>query len=112
MAEPICLLSFHLLSLYSKWNDNKQIGPAIHTPTVIKDTIVNEYCIKWLNLSEPQKFFYLKNHMVATMRFATPQFFRNKKYLSAQISMKVGIGKKVVEIVGQEVCSTHISIST
>ena len=95
-----------------EWDDDEQTGPAIHTPSIIKDIVITEYRIEWLNLSEPENNFYAKNHMVATVTFATPQVFGNKEYSSARISMEVGTEKKVVEIVGQEVRSTHIPMST
>lgn len=95
-----------------RWNDQKQAGPAIHTPSAIKHTIINEYRIEWLDLSEPENNFYAKNHMVATVKFTTPQFFNGKKYLSARISMETGTEKEVVEIAAQQVRSTQISIST
>src|SRR5258708_38341355 len=94
-----------------EWKNDKQTGPAIHTPSIIKNIIVNRYRIEWLNISLPDKDFYAKNHMVATVTFTTPQFFNNVEYLSARISLELGPEKKV-EIVVQEVRSTHISIST
>jgi hypothetical protein len=63
-----------------EWDDDEQTGPAIHTPSVIKDIIVNEYRIEWLNLSQPEENFYAKNHIVATVTFATPEFLN--KYSS------------------------------
>jgi len=50
--------------------------------------------------------------MVTTMRFAKPQIINSKKYMLTHISMELGIEKKVVVVIRQEVHSTHISIPT
>ncbi|KAK6341178.1 hypothetical protein TWF696_008265 [Orbilia brochopaga] len=51
-----------------KWNPEKAIGPAIHTPRTARDAIVTEYRIEWLEVSVPP--FYSKNHMAASVVFA------------------------------------------
>ena len=97
-----------------EWDYEKQRGPAIHTPLNIKAIVVDQYRVEWLNISNPhpKQKFYAKNHMVATVRFVKPQTIDGMVYMSARISMELGIEKKVVAVVAQEVCSTHISIPT
>ena len=96
-----------------EWDEEDQIGPAIHAPAYVKDIVVNKYRIEWLNLSEPETDFYSKNHMVATLIFAETVTIDDVDYSSARISMELSIEKKATAIVGQEVrISTHIYIPT
>ena len=92
-----------------EWDEKDQIGPAIHAPLDVKAIVVNQYRVEWLNLSDPKDKYYAKNHMVATLRFAKPEYIGDKRYSSARISVELG-PEKVVEIYGQEVRSTHIPI--
>jgi hypothetical protein len=91
-----------------EWNDEEQKGPAIHTPSNIKDIVIKGYRVEWLNISNPDTNYYAKNHMVATLIFAEIQTIDSKHYRSACISMELGPVNKVVAIVGNEASSTHI----
>jgi hypothetical protein len=95
-----------------KLDYEEQRGPVIHAPLNIKAIIIYQYHVEWLNLSKPKEKFYDRNHMVMTMRFIKPQIINSKEYMLACISMELGIEKKVVAVIGQEVCSSHISILT
>lgn len=93
------------------WDDEEQSGPAVHAPDAIKNIAVKEYRIEWLNISEPETNFYVKNHMVATVVFVTTQIFDRVEYHSARLSMELDIEKKVVELAARPVRTTQISIS-
>jgi len=73
------------------WDFDECLGPAIHTPKNIKNIMVNEYRIEWLDMSEPNIKFYPKNHMVGTLIFETPMWIGNTEYKSARISMEVDV---------------------
>ncbi|KZT04198.1 uncharacterized protein LAESUDRAFT_751269 [Laetiporus sulphureus 93-53] len=77
------------------WDTSDLEGPAIHAPADIKAIVVNKYRIEWLNISDPTKDFYAKNHMVATVLFAQSQCINNEWYLSARLSMELGPEKVV-----------------
>ena len=91
-----------------EWDEEEQEGPAIHAPENIRNIVVSQYRIEWLNISEPDKNFYAKNQMVATLVFTEPQFIAGEAYLSARISMELERENKVVQIVAQEARSTFL----
>jgi len=86
-----------------EWDEEDQVGPAIHAPDDARKIVVDNYRIEWLNLSEPQTNFYAKNHMVATLIFAKAVVINDIEYSSARLSMELGSGGKVAEIHGQKV---------
>ena len=86
-----------------EWNEEVQVGPAIHAPDNARKIVVDGYRIEWLNLSEPQNNFYAKNHMVATLIFAETATMNDVEYSTARLSMELGSGGKVAEIHGQKV---------
>ena len=86
-----------------EWDEYYQIGPAIHAPDNVKNIVVDEYRIEWLNMAEPEDDFYAKNHMVATLIFAEAVTINDVEYGSARLSMELGSGTKVAAIVGQDV---------
>lgn len=76
---------------YRQWNFFKRMGPAIHAPSWVREIILNpNICIEFLDVSEPAQGVYLKNHITATVTFANPVWVRNKKIVSARISMEPG----------------------
>lgn len=54
-------------------------------PFIIKNIVINEYCIEWLNISEPKANFYTKKNIVATVRY--------EAYSSGRITMERGTEK-------------------
>ena len=84
------------------WNDQVQLGPAIHCPQGIKDIVVDKYRVEWLNMSDPVEDFYAKNHMVAGLVFAQPRVISGVEYQGARISMETGLIKKVVTVPGHD----------
>ena len=77
-----------------KWDEEDQIGLAIHALAYVKYIVVEKYRIEWLNLSEPETDFYAKNHMVATLIFAETMTIDDVDYSLARISMELGIEKE------------------
>jgi len=65
------------------WDAQELKGPAIHAPTAIRNIAVTTYRMEWLNLSDPKTDFYAKNHMVASVVFATPQWIGGADYKSS-----------------------------
>ena len=92
-----------------EWNNDAQSGPAIHVPLGIKNTIVEQYRIEWLDVSHPEENVYAKNHIVATLVFASSLRIGDTEYSSARMSMETAQEwKRVDEIIGQEVCHTFL----
>jgi hypothetical protein len=86
------------------WDNVKQRGPVIHAPIAIKNIIVSKYSVQWLNISEPVKDFYSKNHMVAALTFAQPWTEDGITfYNSARLSMELSVEMKSGDVIGQEV---------
>ena len=77
-----------------KWDEEDQIGPAIHTPAYVKDIVVEKYRIERLNLLEPKTDFYAKNHMITTLIFTETVTIDNVDYSSTWICMELGIEKE------------------
>ncbi|EWC46698.1 hypothetical protein DRE_04185 [Drechslerella stenobrocha 248] len=80
-----------------KWDNQNMVGPAVHTPQYVRNTIIIEYRIEWLNMSEPENDFYSKNHMVASAIFARPLKISNENYASARISMELSEDSRPVD---------------
>ena len=87
------------------WDAEEQSGPAIHAPPNIKDIFVAGYRVEWLNISDPEKNFFAKNHMVATLLFAEPKIIDGTRFSSARLSMELGEEEKVTAIVAMSVRS-------
>lgn len=95
-----------------EWDNDTQSGPAIHTPQEIKNIAIKHFRVEWFNLSDPDRNFYSKNHMVGAVTFVEPYASNGVEYCSARISMELGVEKKVVAAVGQKVRGTHIYTPT
>ena len=66
--------------------------------------------MEWLNISKPGENIYAKNHMDSTVMLIQPYVINDVKYFSAHISMELGVEKKVVVVISQEVHSIHTSM--
>ncbi|KAJ7292645.1 hypothetical protein C8J57DRAFT_1549877, partial [Mycena rebaudengoi] len=84
-----------------KWNDDEQIGPAIHAPPFVKNIHINGYRVEWLSISDPENFFFAKNDMVATLVFSETQNMGGQSYKSARLSMELGREGRVVQLAAQ-----------
>jgi len=71
------------------WDAQGLSGPAIHAPAAIRNIVITTYRVEWLNLSDPKLNFYAKNHMVAGIVFARPQWVGDKECKSARLSVEV-----------------------
>ena len=92
-----------------EWSEQGLVGPAIHAPSHIKYIVINKYRIEWLDMSEPERDLYTKNHTVATTIFAQPIWINGSEWSSARLSMEIGPDDKVVADVN-EVRSSHIPV--
>ncbi|SRR5258708_4827005 len=72
------------------WDFDEAQGPAIHVPDQVKNIVVTQYRIEWLNMSIPDEDFYAKNHMVAVVEFAQSTMIDREEYSSARLSMEFG----------------------
>ncbi|KIO24938.1 hypothetical protein M407DRAFT_8674 [Tulasnella calospora MUT 4182] len=88
------------------WDYQDQLGPAIHCPQIIKNIVVDEYRVEWLNMSDPDEDFYSKNHMAGGLAFTHPQVIGGVEYQGARISMETGLIKKVVTVPGHDTWET------
>lgn len=73
------------------WDIWRQAGPSIHCPDHIKNIVITEYRIEWLDMSRPESNSYVKNHMVSMVLFETPCAVGGKIYKSARISMECNL---------------------
>lgn len=72
------------------WNAQEVLGPAVHAPPAIRDIHVTTLRIEWLDVSEPEKDFYAKNHMVTTLIFREPVSIDGTEDMSsARLSMEL-----------------------
>ncbi|KAI6038756.1 hypothetical protein EDC04DRAFT_2569322 [Pisolithus marmoratus] len=78
-----------------QWNVTEVQGPAIHAPSWVKNIILDKIRIEFLDISEPNIGFYAKNHIVSAVTFVEPVQFNRRQYVSAHISMELGLWKKV-----------------
>jgi len=92
-----------------EWSDQGLEGPAIHAPAHIKAIVINRYRIEWLDVSEPERDLYFKNHIVATAIFAQPVWINDREWSSARLSMEIERNDKVVADVNK-VRSSHIPV--
>jgi len=92
-----------------EWSDQGLVGPAIHAPSHIKAIVINKYRIEWLDMSEPGRDLYAKNHIVTTTIFAQPIWINGREWSSARLSMEIGPDDKVVADVN-EVRSSRIPV--
>ena len=63
-----------------EWDEDDQIGPAIHAPDNVKNIVLDNHRIEWLKLAEPEDDFYAKNNMVATLIFAEAVTINDDEY--------------------------------
>ena len=47
---------------HGTWDANLFAGPAIHAPAAVRNIIVIDYVVQWLDISDPEANFFAKNH--------------------------------------------------